>query len=369
MMRRNIWSIGLIVSAFSALLWTTAAAQQQCCAFRVRHNFKVCLNGCQFAQVQWDWFTQASAWFPPVTNTNAGSAIYPIPSNDTQCTTAATQQQCAIAAACARFQVNWIPGTNCVQGMHEAFGRACANCRQSGAQAIAKSHIVIQCGTPNAAGLIQWQPALDDIVGGECGVQNHDPVVLKLRNPATGETRDEVLFDLRASGFSWEYQDFDGDDWGDTAHVRPGPSYGGHVTLMKARTAGGGSESRLHLRYENGIVVESENTGEFARLQWPHVGDPVPPEIEVPVTFNLPVEVPSGWVLEQIVMGGDGESGNTPPTPGDVNGDGCVDDADLLAVLFAFGQTGSGLPEDVNGDGVVDDADLLIVLFAFGQGC
>ena len=68
-------------------------------------------------------------------------------------------------------------------------------------------------------------------------------------------------------------------------------------------------------------------------------------------------------------MGGDGESGNTPPTPGDVNGDGCVDDADLLAVLFAFGQTGSGLPEDVNVDGVVDDADLLTVLFAFGQGC
>ncbi len=54
---------------------------------------------------------------------------------------------------------------------------------------------------------------------------------------------------------------------------------------------------------------------------------------------------------------------------GDVNGDGCVDDADLLAVLFAFGQTGSELPEDVNGDGVVDDADLLIVLFNFGQGC
>ncbi|MFQ3610353.1 MAG: hypothetical protein SNJ72_02565 [Fimbriimonadales bacterium] len=52
---------------------------------------------------------------------------------------------------------------------------------------------------------------------------------------------------------------------------------------------------------------------------------------------------------------------------GDVNGDGCVDDADLLAVLFAFG--GSGGPEDVNSDGVVDDADLLIVLFGFGTGC
>ncbi len=54
---------------------------------------------------------------------------------------------------------------------------------------------------------------------------------------------------------------------------------------------------------------------------------------------------------------------------GDINGDGCVDDADLLTVLFAFGNSGSNLPEDVNGDGVVDDADLLIVLLNFGRRC
>jgi hypothetical protein len=53
----------------------------------------------------------------------------------------------------------------------------------------------------------------------------------------------------------------------------------------------------------------------------------------------------------------------------DTNGDGCVDDADLLAVLFAFGQTGSNFAEDINCDEVVDDADLLSVLFAFGSGC
>jgi len=55
---------------------------------------------------------------------------------------------------------------------------------------------------------------------------------------------------------------------------------------------------------------------------------------------------------------------------GDVDRSSCVDDADLLAVLFAFGQTGAGLGRvDVNCDGRVDDADLLIVLFAFGSGC
>ncbi|MCS7273761.1 MAG: M1 family aminopeptidase [Fimbriimonadales bacterium] len=55
-------------------------------------------------------------------------------------------------------------------------------------------------------------------------------------------------------------------------------------------------------------------------------------------------------------------------TSGDVNGDGCVNNADLLSVLFAFGSTGARA-EDVNGDDVVNNADLLIVLFAFGSGC
>jgi len=54
---------------------------------------------------------------------------------------------------------------------------------------------------------------------------------------------------------------------------------------------------------------------------------------------------------------------------GDVDGNGCVDDADLLRVLFAFGCSSACGAEDVNRDGVVDDADLLIVLFNFGGGC
>ncbi len=60
---------------------------------------------------------------------------------------------------------------------------------------------------------------------------------------------------------------------------------------------------------------------------------------------------------------------NPPRTPGDVDGNGCVNDADLLRVLFSFGNTGGNLPEDLNGDGRVDDADLLRVLFNFGFGC
>lgn len=59
----------------------------------------------------------------------------------------------------------------------------------------------------------------------------------------------------------------------------------------------------------------------------------------------------------------------TRAAAGDVNANGCVDDADLLSVLFAFGGSGTCMDEDVNGDTVVDDADLLTVLFDFGTGC
>jgi hypothetical protein len=51
---------------------------------------------------------------------------------------------------------------------------------------------------------------------------------------------------------------------------------------------------------------------------------------------------------------------------GDVTGDDCVDDADLLRLLFAFGQEG-WRPEDVNVDRAIDEQDLLIVLSRFGE--
>ena len=55
------------------------------------------------------------------------------------------------------------------------------------------------------------------------------------------------------------------------------------------------------------------------------------------------------------------------PLPGDTNGDGVVNFADLNTVLTQFGQTGAGLAGDVNDDGVVNFADLNVVLTNFGQ--
>lgn len=53
---------------------------------------------------------------------------------------------------------------------------------------------------------------------------------------------------------------------------------------------------------------------------------------------------------------------------GDVNLDYCVNDGDLLELLFDFGRTGFGLLTDLNNDGIVNDADMLAVLLDFGLG-
>jgi hypothetical protein len=94
----------------------------------------------------------------------------------------------------------------------------------------------------------------------------------------------------------------------------------------------------------------------------------------VQMNFVLPRTVRQIWVavnpegaIQEVRLDNNSVSLLVPWVPGDVNGDGCVDDADLLAIMFAFGQSSGLLPEDVDRSGVVDDADLLAVLFAFGQ--
>jgi hypothetical protein len=68
------------------------------------------------------------------------------------------------------------------------------------------------------------------------------------------------------------------------------------------------------------------------------------------------------FVSDQGCAGGPGQC------EGDATGDGRVDDADLLEVLFNFGCFGFCGSADVDNNGTVDDADLLIVLFNFGCG-
>ncbi len=52
--------------------------------------------------------------------------------------------------------------------------------------------------------------------------------------------------------------------------------------------------------------------------------------------------------------------------PGDLTGDGCVDQSDLGILLAAWMTTADG---DLNGDGDTDQSDLGILLSNWGQGC
>ena len=69
------------------------------------------------------------------------------------------------------------------------------------------------------------------------------------------------------------------------------------------------------------------------------------------------------WVVD---MGSD-EFGSR--IPGDLNGDGCVDQADLGILLADWGCTGGDCPGDADGDGDTDQADLGILLANWGAGC
>jgi len=64
-------------------------------------------------------------------------------------------------------------------------------------------------------------------------------------------------------------------------------------------------------------------------------------------------------------------TGYLPPLgqEGDLNGDGCVDQADLGILLGDWGCTGGDCPGDADGDGDTDHSDLGVLLAHWGEGC
>ena len=65
----------------------------------------------------------------------------------------------------------------------------------------------------------------------------------------------------------------------------------------------------------------------------------------------------------------DPEEEEPPTCPEDVNQDGAVSVADVLAVLSEFGCTGTMCQYDIDGDSAVTVSDVLVVLSAFGASC
>ncbi len=74
--------------------------------------------------------------------------------------------------------------------------------------------------------------------------------------------------------------------------------------------------------------------------------------------------VGSGYRFEQTAFVLDS---HCSPIRGDVDGNGCVDDTDLISLLAGMGTSSPFL--DVNCDGYVDDMDLLEVIANLGAGC
>lgn len=87
------------------------------------------------------------------------------------------------------------------------------------------------------------------------------------------------------------------------------------------------------------------------------------------IGVEVPVSLSAGGSAEVIFIHTYGSGQPATCNLADVDLNGVVDDADLLVVLFAFGNAAPNANVDVNLDGVVDDADLLQVLFAFGSSC
>ncbi len=142
------------------------------------------------------------------------------------------------------------------------------------------------------------------------------------------------------------------------AAYQVGPD-GGTATSIDTRLI---QNLQLELRASNGTTILATATSN---------GVGVPEQI---LNHLLP---PAGGTFYARVYSGSGSTDDvqryritvqtTALPAGDVDGNGCVDDADLLAILFGFGSNDPAL--DLDGNGVVDDADLLTLLFNFGAGC
>ncbi|MFN3690230.1 MAG: M1 family aminopeptidase, partial [Fimbriimonadales bacterium] len=192
---------------------------------------------------------------------------------------------------------------------------------------------------------------------------------------------------------------FDPDEWilkgGSTQEAyRPGPPV--IVEMHPAPGVVSGSVNQIDLYFQtpvniNAAQVQLEGASRGAvSFGFAYDADArrvrlIPTEPLKPDAYTVRIDptvtaVNSGLTLDGEYWGqlptGDGVAGGEARLPlrvlapnGDVNGDGCTDDADLLEVLFNFGTQRCHHPADVNQDGIVDDADLLQVLFAFGSEC
>ena len=86
------------------------------------------------------------------------------------------------------------------------------------------------------------------------------------------------------------------------------------------------------------------------------------------VVIDLRLEIERGRLIAVTQGRGAWSAPVFPPIPGDLDGDGDVDLADLAELLGGYGCSGGCCVGDINGDGNTDFEDLALLLASYGQG-
>ncbi|GMU80236.1 MAG: hypothetical protein AMXMBFR47_01070 [Planctomycetota bacterium] len=174
--------------------------------------------------------------------------------------------------------------------------------------------------------------------------------------------------------YSWELDIADSIVWGNTGdsmQIRGGPTVvysnvqagfagAGNIAADPRFVSGGTGDYRLSpgspcVDAGNNALVPAEVVVDL---------DGAARFLDDPGTMDSGIGGPSQWVVDMGTYEFQGHS-----CPGEVNGDGQVDLADLALLLAEFGESG-GLPEsDQDHDRDVDLADLALVLANFGTAC
>lgn len=189
------------------------------------------------------------------------------------------------------------------------------------------------------------KPGLDEVTAPLVGVPPGPSFHFVLNNktwkdnriPPRGFTNAAfAAFGGAPAGYSYA----DGQHWDDTFYSLPAGATKAEVRLYYQSTS---KEFIEFLRDEN----KTNSKGQELYDLWNSNGK-CPPELMASETVAL-----------------------TPAIPGDLNGDGCVNQSDLGILLADYGCTaGPGLcPGDIDGDGKTGQSDLGILLAHYGEGC
>ncbi len=182
---------------------------------------------------------------------------------------------------------------------------------------------------------------LDDIPGWprvtrEMFVHPHDPLTMYLAVAVFGE--DQVRR-TRDAGQSWEILDGDLPD--------------APVNVVAA-----------DVRYSTPVIYAGADDGVYRSADdgasWHRYGIGLPRAAVIDMRLDV--------ARARLIIGTQGRGAWSIPigVPGDLNDDGCVDQADLGILLAAFGVDDGG---DLDNDGDTDQSDLGILLAHWGEGC